>query len=193
MIGCLNVLSRLKNPGIRIILPVMDESFGRNSAMLLSHVSTAFNREPEENIGTAERGSDALRYYHDFTARLPTLINIEQFEGFPGRRVTFIDRDIHPNDGQYFQPGKKRAPHPDCLCAVGWLFRDVRPAGRITAEAESLNPALHFLVFGYCRLLSGASTDRFGNRHGFCRRAMFFGIVRKKRRWFCFYFIGSIP
>jgi len=27
MIGCLNVLSRLKNPGFRIILPVIDESF----------------------------------------------------------------------------------------------------------------------------------------------------------------------
>jgi hypothetical protein len=38
MMGCLNVLSRLKNPGIRIIPPVIHESFVGNSALLTTHI-----------------------------------------------------------------------------------------------------------------------------------------------------------
>jgi len=98
MIGCLNVLSRLKKPGIRIVQPMIDESFVRNSAVMLLSVATAFNREPEENIAVAERGSGGLRYYNDFTARLPVLVNFEQFGGFRGQDEGHsLTEDLHPN------------------------------------------------------------------------------------------------
>ena len=112
MIGCVNVLSRLKNPGIRINPPVIDRFFVRNSAVLPPHVATASDREPKENIGTAEPGSGTLHYFDDFTAPLPLLVNFEQFEEFPGKKRRRLSTEVYRQIRPLLQPGVSGHRHP---------------------------------------------------------------------------------
>ena len=64
MIGCLNVLSRLKNPDICI-----------NSADTQQIMGLEF----QQKGGTSEQGSATSRYYHRLTHLFPLLLNFDQF------------------------------------------------------------------------------------------------------------------
>ena len=76
MIGCLNVLSRLKNPGIRINSAGFDESIAGSSApgpLYAEPRAAATSESPRKGE------VPALRYYDDFTASFSMLVNFEQF------------------------------------------------------------------------------------------------------------------
>jgi hypothetical protein len=79
MMGCLNVLSRLKNPGNRIIPSVIDESLFKVPRGCRFRLPLALPGEQKEKRGMAEESSDAFRYYDHFTAQCTMLVNFEQF------------------------------------------------------------------------------------------------------------------
>ena len=81
--GCLNVLSRLKNSGMRIIQPMVAESLcPKFSALCQFTLRVPFpSGAPEERCRT-EQGSTTFRYCDDFTAQFSELVNFEQFGRF---------------------------------------------------------------------------------------------------------------
>jgi len=87
MIGCLNVLSRLKKPGIRIMPPMMNELFVRSSALLATYVDVAifFSGQPHLKRWKCPNRQCRTCYSHNSTVSFSILVNFEHFGWFLGR------------------------------------------------------------------------------------------------------------
>jgi len=84
MIGCLNVLSRLNNPGIRIIPPILNLSRSQNFdpvGLLTLNLSTVASRTSQKGgkFGTGQQ--HPLHHYDYSTETSPMLVNFEQVDG----------------------------------------------------------------------------------------------------------------
>lgn len=99
MIGWVNVLSRLKNRGIRIDPPVMNVVFarGRRYVPLTSLLSPC--GDPLEEVEWQDNLSPQRCYSDGFIARFRLLVKFEQFAEFSGARCDgcYKQRDLRSN------------------------------------------------------------------------------------------------